>query len=159
LLCSVVSKLFERLLYTRLAAWVDGNKSLSHVQGGFRPGFRTEDNVLMLAETLASRARRDKSTLLCFLDIMTAYDSVFRDQLFVSMDECGIRGRVWLLIRSCYIRKSVVASASVPPSLNCTIWTGGWHKLKARAAVRHLCEPPAGAARRDRCWRLHWNWH
>ena len=120
-LVSVVSKLFERLLCSRIQSWVEERNSLADEQSGFRPGRRTEDNLFMLSEITSARSRKGLPTCLSFWDIATAYDVVLRDQLFVSMHEHGIRGRVWLLIRSCYDsvlrRVSIGASVSDPYDL------------------------------------------
>jgi hypothetical protein len=115
-LISVVSKLFERLLCSRIQAWVESHNSLADEQSGFRPGRRTEDNLFMLSEICSARSRNGLPTCLSFWDIATAYDVVLRDQLFVSMHEHGIRGRVWLLIRSCY--DSVLRRVSIGTSVS-----------------------------------------
>ena len=56
-------------------------RSLSSMQGGFRERHSTLDQAAVLQQVLSTRFKDSKSTIVAFLDIKSAYDSVDR-QLF-----------------------------------------------------------------------------
>ena len=99
LLC-LISKLFECILNGRLYRYVESNDLLSELQGGFRAGRSCLDQAWLLNEIVADRKERGEDTYLIFLDVRKAYDTVWREGLYVKLYECGITGRVWRLIQA-----------------------------------------------------------
>ena len=48
------------------------------------------------------RLRKGKQTYAFFLDVHKAYDTVWRDGLWVKMWDMGVRGKLWRVIRRMY---------------------------------------------------------
>jgi hypothetical protein len=55
-----------------------------------------------LSEMIKKRAKLNKMTFCCFIDIRKAYDGVFREGLWEKMWEMGIRGKMRRVIRDMY---------------------------------------------------------
>ena len=102
-LLPVVAKILERILSARLSIWVDECGLLSDSQGGFRSGRRTEDNIFTLSEIIHERKSKRLPTFTCFIDIKTAYDSVWREKLWLMLSQKGCYGRVWSLLQLMFV--------------------------------------------------------
>ena len=48
---------------------------------------------------MQGRLREGKQTYVFFLDVQKAYDTVWRDGLWVKMWDMGVRGKLWRVIR------------------------------------------------------------
>ena len=103
-LLATVGKVFCSILDTRLTAYCEDPRfpRLREEQGGFRPGRACEDLIFVLSEMIKKRAKLNKMTFCCFIDIRKAYDGVFREGLWEKMWEMGIRGKMWRVIRDMY---------------------------------------------------------
>ena len=77
-LLSIVGKLWEIVLASRISAHLEYHGLLSETQGGFRPGRSCQDQQFILAETIKARARENKNTYVAFLDIRKAYPTMAR---------------------------------------------------------------------------------
>lgn len=81
----------------RVALWSSsiGNAPILMLarRNGFRPGYRTNNNVLLL-RCLAERARaQDKTRYVVLADIFNAFPSTNRDLLWVKLQRMGISGQ------------------------------------------------------------------
>jgi len=101
-LLSIVSKLFETLLNTRLMEWAEKNRILCDEQGGFRTKRGCADQLFILKEVWSSRREQKQPTYSAFLDVKSAYDRVWRTGLWYRLFECGVRGKLWRMIRAMY---------------------------------------------------------
>jgi hypothetical protein len=101
-LLSVVGKLFEIILDTRLSDHLESNGLLSQQQGGFRKGRSTADLTFTLTETIKARARKGQSTFACFLDIKKAYPSMHRATMLRKLAKAGVDGKLWRIISEMY---------------------------------------------------------
>ena len=108
-LLSIVSKLFEILLNTRLMEWAEANRVLCDEQGGFRTKRGCADQLFVLKEVWSSRRERKLPTYAAFLDAKSAYDRVWRTGLWHQLFQCGVRGRAWRMIRAMYDKMQRVA--------------------------------------------------
>jgi endonuclease/exonuclease/phosphatase family metal-dependent hydrolase len=108
-LLSIVSKLFEILLNTRLMGWAEQNRVLCDEQGGFRSKRGCADQLFLLKEVWSSRREQKLPTYAAFLDVKSAYDRVWRTGLWHQLYECGVRGKTWRMIRAMYARMQRVA--------------------------------------------------
>ena len=90
-LLSVVSKIYEMVLYRRLGEWCEKMGVIREEQGGFRAGRGCVDQIFILDTLLNSRGRR--RTYCCFIDIKKAYDTVWRKGLWKCLWDKGIRGK------------------------------------------------------------------
>ena len=77
-LTSCVSKLFERIILSRLLFFLESNSILSHRQAGFRPGQSTIDQILYLSASISdgfNKPRPGSRTILSTIDFSKAFDS------------------------------------------------------------------------------------
>ena len=98
-LTSCVAKLFETILLQRLTDWTEALQKITDLQGGFRPGRSTLEQIFTLHEITAMRAEAKDSTYLAFLDCKRAYDRCWRSGLAERMWSIGIKGRMWDIIQ------------------------------------------------------------
>ena len=77
-LTSCVSKLFERIILSRLLFFLESNSILSPRQAGFRPGRSTLDQILFLSQSISdgfNKPRLGSRTILSTIDFSKAFDS------------------------------------------------------------------------------------
>ena len=60
------------------------------------------DNAYVVNEVVQCRLKEGKVTYAFFLDVKKAYDTVWRDGLWLKLWEMGIRGKVWRVIKQMY---------------------------------------------------------
>ena len=78
-LTSCVSKLFERIILSRLLFFLESNSILFPRQAGFRPGRSTLDQILYLSQFISdgfNKSRPGSRTILSSIDFSKAFDSV-----------------------------------------------------------------------------------
>ena len=79
-----VSKLFERIILSRLLFFLKSNSILSPRYAGFRPGRSTLDQILFLAQSISdefNKPRPCSRTILATIDFSKAFDSVWHPAL------------------------------------------------------------------------------
>ena len=84
-LTSCVSKLFERIILSRLLFFLESNSILSPRQAGFCPGRSTLDQILYLSQSISdgfNKPRPGSRTILSTIDFSKAFDSVWHPALF-----------------------------------------------------------------------------
>ena len=84
-LISCVSKLFERIILSRLLFFLESNSILSPRQAGFRPGRSTLDQILYFSQSISDGLNKPKPgsrTILSTIDFSKAFDSVWHPALF-----------------------------------------------------------------------------
>ena len=77
-LTSCVSKLFERIILSRLLFFLESNSILSSYQAGFRTGRCILDQILFLAQSISDRFNKPRPgsrTILSTIDFSKAFDS------------------------------------------------------------------------------------
>ena len=87
--------MFCKVLYNRLVQCLDKGGALQEGQAGFRVNRSCMDNVYTLNEIVQVRFREDKAL---FLDVQKAYDTVWRDGLWLKLWDMGVKGRMWRVI-------------------------------------------------------------
>ena len=101
-LLSVVGKVFCKILNDRLVQHLDEGQALHEGQAGFRKKRSCIDNVCTLNEIVQGRLREGKKTYAFFLDVQKAYDTVWRNGLWVKLWDLGVRGsRCSELLKGC----------------------------------------------------------
>ena len=103
-LLSIVGKTYVAVLNDRLKRWMEDSKVVVEEQAGFREGYSPVDQVYVLSEIIQRQKRRKKAWYCAFLDIKRAYDVVWRDALWVRLWMCGVRGKMWRVIRKLYAK-------------------------------------------------------
>ena len=92
-LTSCVSKLFERIILSRLLFFLESNSILSPRQAGFHPGWSTLDQVLYLSQSILdgfNKPRPGSRMILSTIDFSTAFDSVWHPALFHKLISAGL---------------------------------------------------------------------
>ena len=92
-LTSCVSKLFERIILSRLLFFVESTSILSPRQFGFRPGRSTLDQILYLSQSISDRFNKPRPgswTILATIDFSKAFDSVWHPALFHKLTSAGL---------------------------------------------------------------------
>ena len=93
-LTSCLGKCLERIITVRLNGFIEHNKIIDLEQEGFRKFHSTTHALLRLVQEISNGFNRKESTLVAFIDMEKAFDSVWRDSLLVKMHNLGIRGNV-----------------------------------------------------------------
>ena len=90
---SYVSKLFERIILSRLFFFVESNSILSPCQAGFRSGQSTLDQILFLSQSISdgfNKPRPGSQTILTTINFLKAFDSVWHPALFHKLISAGL---------------------------------------------------------------------
>lgn len=91
-LLPVFSKIFERLIYTRLSKYLEANKLLNESQHGFRKFHSTEIAILDTKEYILKQMEDNKYTVGLFCDLSKAFDTVHHDRLISKLKTFGVSG-------------------------------------------------------------------
>ena len=83
-----VSKLFERIILSRLLFFLESNSILSPRQAGFRPGRSTLHQILCLSQSISDGS--GSRTILSTIDFSKAFDSVWHPALFHTLISAGL---------------------------------------------------------------------
>ena len=90
---SCVSKLFERIILSRLLFFLESNSILFPRQAGFRPGRSTLDQVLYLSQSISdgfNKPRPGCRTILSSIDFSKAFDTVWHPARFHNLISAGL---------------------------------------------------------------------
>lgn len=86
-LLSNFSKIFEKIIKSRLMAYLEANKLLSKNQFGFRPGIGTEDALYNTTKFLYNELDKSNKVIAVFLDLTKAFDTVDH-QILLDILQC-----------------------------------------------------------------------
>ena len=88
-----VSKLFERIILSRLLFFLESNSILSPRQASFHPGRSTLDQILYLSQSISdgfNKPRPGSRMILSAIDSSKAFDSVWHPALFHKLISAGL---------------------------------------------------------------------
>ena len=101
-LSSVILKLFERILLTRIQLFDNLCPPIHPLQGGFQKNMGCLMTSFLLSET-ANYANENGSLLyVCFLDVRKAFDCVWHDGLFYKLYNIGIDKAIFKILQNLY---------------------------------------------------------
>ena len=86
------SKIFEKLIYSRLISFFQKNSILHDSQYGFRNGMSTTHAVLDVLTSTSDQINNEQYTGLILLDLKKAFDTVCHRKLLHKLEHYGIRG-------------------------------------------------------------------
>ena len=99
---NIVCKLCMIIIRNRMNEWVESSRLLGDVQGGFRRGRRTEDNLFMLERMMEMNKVIGEQFFIAFVDMEKAYDRVNRKKMFEVMRGYGISENLVRIIERVY---------------------------------------------------------
>ena len=97
---SNIAKVFEKILYNRIYDFVIKNNIISQQQFGFLKNIGTRDALNYVTNILYQNLDRSKPTLIAFLDLAKAFDTVNHRLLIDKLYCIGIRGQALDLLDS-----------------------------------------------------------
>ena len=93
-LTSVVCKVMESMIATRLTSHLENNNLLAPTQSGFRKNRSTLDQIVRL-QTAIIKAKMEHRDLLCiFLDLEKAFDLMWTKGVLLQLTKFKIEGRI-----------------------------------------------------------------
>ena len=109
-LLSAFSKIFEKIMYTRLYDFLSHNNILIDNQFGFRKGRSCEHALLTAHNEILTSLNKKQTSMLLLIDFSKAFDMVDHEILLSKLKHYGIRGIAHAWIKS-YLsdRKQYVA--------------------------------------------------
>ena len=91
-LLSLISKVLERVVHTRMSKFLFSNKLLSNCQFGFRPRSSTQEALLSVTNDWHKLLEKHHQVATVFFDVKKAFDSVPYSQILSSLQTLGIHG-------------------------------------------------------------------
>ena len=101
-LLSVLGKLFTRILNNRLTNWAEEFGVYVEAQNGFRKGRGTVDNLFILQQLINNYIEKGEKLYAFFIDFTKAFDYIVRDNLWLKLLSCGVKGKMLNVIMSMY---------------------------------------------------------
>ena len=89
-----------KILQARLQEYM--NRELPDVQGGFRKGRGTRDQIANICWIIEKTIEFQKNIYFCFIDYAKAFDCVDHNKLWKILKEMGIPDRLTCLLRNLY---------------------------------------------------------
>jgi hypothetical protein len=99
---SVVGKLFNSILNTRIIDYLTKHKVLCDEQIGFRAKCRTSDHIFVLKALMDSFKSQKKPLYMCFIDLKKAFDSISHPCLLYKLLKMNMNGRLYTIIKNMY---------------------------------------------------------
>lgn len=99
-LLNTLSKIYEMSIKSRLVSFLDKNNIISSNQHGFRSSINTSDAILKVVSEITSCINSGNKSLVVFLDLRKAFDTVSHTLLLERLHSYGVRGVALDLFRS-----------------------------------------------------------
>ena len=106
-LTSVLGKIAERMINSRLYWWLEKSGIINQNQAGFRAGQRTEDQLFRLSQRILDGFQRKEHTTAIFVDLQQAYDRVWRKGLLLKMRESGVHGKLYNWVKYFLVDRTI----------------------------------------------------
>lgn len=98
-----ITKLFTRILASRLIQWMEECGIIPEGQAGFRIRRACLDNVFVLQEIIHSQLRKEKGNLfVAFVDFKRAFDAVNHEKLWVKLLKLGVSAKMIRIMKNLY---------------------------------------------------------
>ncbi len=91
-LLSIIDKLLEKLMYTRLISFINKHKILYKYQFGFRKKHSTTLALIEITDNILQELEEGKCSAGIFIDFQKAFDTVDHNILISKLEHYGIRG-------------------------------------------------------------------
>ncbi len=117
-LTSILGKLFNSIINSRLVDYLNSNDLLTKYQAGFRKDFRPSDNIFMITQTMKLYRSFGKPLFMSFIDLHKAFDKVWRNGLLLKICKSNIGGKMYQVLKSMYTNN--MSSVRVNNGTHCT---------------------------------------
>ena len=117
-LIDVAAKIYANLVLNRF--YLERDARTRQNQAGFRPGKGCVNQIFTLRRVLEHRHKYQQSTVACFIDFKTAFDSIDRKSLWEIMRADGMPSKLVNLIRAYYVdtKASVRVNGELSPEFS-----------------------------------------
>lgn len=123
-LSSVLCKIMEHLLKTRLEWFLEHNNILAKSQFGFRKGMSTMDSLSIIVTDIHLAFKKKQYLVAAFLDVTSAYDNVQLSVLRQTMQNLSIPEKLTRFICNLLMERSIsIKNTNCPPTSR-TVWKG-----------------------------------
>ena len=95
-----ISKIFEKLLFDHIFAFLKRYGLLNKRQSGFTPGDSTINQLIAICNKLHSHIDNGDEVIGIFLDLSKAFDKVWHDGLLFKIRNIGISGSIYKILTS-----------------------------------------------------------
>ena len=95
-----ISKIYEKIIFSRLIYFFESTKILCNQQFGFRQHRNTEYCIIDLLDYITKKLDQSKHVVSIFLDLRKAFDCVDHSILLNKLEHYGIRGKPLDLLKS-----------------------------------------------------------
>ncbi|UYV61963.1 K02A2.6-like [Cordylochernes scorpioides] len=94
-LTSILCKITERIIHSRLIVWLTNNNKINFFQTAYRSQHSTTDQLFYLCQSIIDsfQEKPPKKTTAIFLDMTSAFDRVWREKLREKLHNIGVRGK------------------------------------------------------------------
>ena len=107
-LSSYLGKLLERILESRLRRFCEVEEIIDEAQEGFLPQKNTTRYLYKMMATLTEVKRRKLTALVLLIDFEKAFDSVSIPCLIWKLQNYGVKGKLFWLLRSFLTERNVI---------------------------------------------------
>ena len=127
LLC-ILSKVFEKVMYSRLSSFLERNKILLNNQFGFRKHNSAHMALMILLDKIVKALENGDNVIGIYLDFSKAFDTVDHGTLLLKLEHNGVRGsalkwfKTYLSDRQQYVTYNGVSSQL--KNINCGVPQG-----------------------------------
>ena len=99
-LISNIAKIFEKLIHIRIVKFLTKFKILSDGQFGFRKNIGTKEVLAKITNILFNKIDNGLPTIVTYLDLAKAFDTINYNILFHKLISYGLRGKILGLLRN-----------------------------------------------------------
>ena len=103
---SCLGKVFTIILKNRFTHFLESNQLLTKCQIGFSSGKRTTDHIFVLKTLLDVAKSKKKPLFMCFIDLKSAFDTVWRDGLLFKLVKMGVSTNFLNLLKDIFKKTS-----------------------------------------------------